>query len=70
MPKRLQTAVWGKKVLGLIEHGSLHLGTEASVSLTVRATLRIAGMSNVTMRHDDAAFAVDVDAMVAGRAPA
>ncbi len=69
LPKRLQTAMWGKKVLGLIEHGSIHLGTEASVSLTVRATLRIAGMTNASMRNADVAFAADVDAMMAGRAP-
>ena len=64
LPKRLQTAMWGKQVLGRVERGGIHLGREASVSLTVRATLRIAGMSNVSLHHDDDAFAGDVRAML------
>ncbi len=63
--KRLQTAMWGKSTLGRIERGSIHLGHEASVSLTVRATLRIAGMSNVSLHHSDAAFDDDINTMLA-----
>jgi hypothetical protein len=67
LPRRLQTAMWGKKVLGLIERATIHLGSEASVSLTVRATLRIAGMNNVDLRDTDAAFADDVRHMLGAR---
>jgi hypothetical protein len=69
LPRRLQTANWGRKTLSLIEYGSVHLGDSATVSLSVRATLRIAGMSNVVLRSNDEDFDGDVAAMLLGQAP-
>lgn len=66
LPKRMQTAAWGRRVLGQIERGTIHLGHDANVSLTVKAILRIASMDNVWLRTDDDAFAADVAAMLHG----
>lgn len=67
LPKRMQTAAWGRRLLGQIAHGTIHLGHDANVSLTVKAILRVAGMDNVWLRTDDDAFAADVKAMLRGR---
>jgi len=67
LPKRMQTAAWGRRLLGRITHGTIHLGHDANVSLTVKAILRVAGMDNVWLRTDDDAFAADIDAMLRGR---
>jgi hypothetical protein len=69
LPKRLQTALWSKQALSTIEYGCVQLGREASVSLTVRATLRIAGIGNISLHTTDDAFDADVGQMLAGVCP-
>lgn len=67
LPKRMQTAAWGRRLLGQISLGTIHLGHKANVSLAVKAILRVSGMDNVWLRTDDDAFAADIDAMLRGR---
>jgi hypothetical protein len=69
LPKRVQTALWGKRTLQRITCGSIHLGEDGRVSLTVGAILRVAGMDNVLLRTSDAAFERDVTLMLRGEKP-
>jgi hypothetical protein len=69
LPRRMQTAAWGRRVLATIEHGTLAVGKEARVGLTVGAIMRVVGMTNVFLRNDEAAFDRDVEAMLRGERP-
>lgn len=66
LPRRMQTAAWGRQTLSLIEQGSVFLGDAARVSLTVGAILRIAGMTNVHLRTRLVDFDDDATSYVNG----
>lgn len=68
LPKRMQTAAWGKHLLSVVEQGSVFLGDAARVSLTVGAILRIAGMTNVHLRTSRVNFDDDAHAYIDGHA--
>lgn len=61
LPRRIQTAMWGRLVLSRIEQGVLAVGKDARVGLTVGAILRVTRMTNVTVcsRHEDFCETVD-----------
>jgi hypothetical protein len=69
LPRRVQTALWGKKTLQRITCGSIHLGEDSRVSVTVRAILRVAGMDNVLLRSTDLEFERDVASMLRDESP-
>jgi hypothetical protein len=70
LPKRMASAAWGKHVLAHIEWGTICVAGDARTGLTVRAILRIAGMTNFHLRAQADAFTRDIDAMIAGTRPA
>ena len=69
LPKRIQSALWGKAVLSRVEHGLIVVGGNARAGLTVRAILRVAGMTNVTIASADRAFTATLADLLAGHAP-
>jgi hypothetical protein len=69
LPRRMQTAAWGRRMLASIEYATLAVGKDARVGITVGAIMRIVGMSNVSLRNHDEAFARDIDAMMRGERP-
>ena len=52
LPRRIQTAVWGRDVLSRIEAGAVAVGSGARVGIAVGAILRVTGMTNVTLCTD------------------
>lgn len=69
LPLRIQSALWGKKVLSKITAGVLGVGKDARVGLTVGAIMRVAGMGNVVLCHDDDDFTARVARMERGEDP-
>ena len=69
LPRRMQTAAWGRRMLASIEYASLAVGKDARVGITIGAIMRIVGMSNASLRNTDDAFTRDIDAMLRGERP-
>jgi hypothetical protein len=69
LPRRLQTAQWIHTICGSITCCSALIGDHAVTNLTLRAALRIAGRSNIVVRHDIEHFALDVSDLLSGHTP-